>query len=102
MSDTLVAFVDDLTAIVKERNKLREENASLKEQLAAFQNSFGKNEVTWKGPRRINRRKLEHHEVRQIINYHSNGVRVTELARMYDVAHSTISRIISGVYHRNT
>jgi DNA invertase Pin-like site-specific DNA recombinase len=99
----LVAFVDDLTAIVKERNQLRDRVAELEAEVAAFNRSLGGRgrETKWTGPKRLNRRKLEERDISDIRYYSRNGLKVTEIARMYDVHHGTISRIISGVYHKD-
>lgn len=79
--ETIVQVINDLAALVEENQRLREENAQLKAR------------------RLDNRPKLGTKEVENIKDLRRAGYKVAEIAEIYDVNKSTISRTLRGIYH---
>lgn len=81
MSDTLLAFIREIDALVKERDELRARIA----------------ELTDSEPE--NRKKLSEREVKEIRNLaRASHMTQREIAECYDVNPGTVSRIVRGVY----
>lgn len=81
MTDTISKLIIELDELLDENRKLREENKSLRER------------------RLDNRPKLNHKDVVNIKDLRRAGYKVEEIAEIYDVNKSTISRTLRGIYH---
>ncbi|WP_079631246.1 helix-turn-helix domain-containing protein, partial [Mycobacteroides abscessus] len=75
---TIVMQIEDYDALHDEVERLTEVNKSLKLQIR--QQPSNKKKLTWS-------------EVKQIRDLYRKGYKVTELAVIFDVNHSTVSRI---------
>lgn len=80
---TIVLDAEDYDALIAEVERLTEANKRLKSQIRQQPS---------------NSKKLTKSEVSQIRDMYRKGYKVTELAVIFDVAKSTISRIVKHVY----
>ncbi|SIC88370.1 helix-turn-helix domain-containing protein [Mycobacteroides abscessus] len=74
---------DDYDALIAEVERLTEANKRLKSQIRQQPS---------------NSKKLTKGEAKQIRDMYRKGYKVTELAVIFDVNHSTVSRIVKHVY----
>ena len=82
---TIVDFVKELDALIKENQSLRECNSELRRLVER--------------PRYNNRPKLSERDVKDIRAAYRGGMAQVSLANNYGVNPSTISRIVRGFYH---
>lgn len=83
MGDTLVKLIQELDALIKERDELAK-------QVAVYQ------EI-----RDDNRKKLSDREVKEIRNLaRVSHMTQREIADVYDVNPATVSRIVRGIYYK--
>lgn len=80
---TFTMDIDDYFALIAEVERLTEANKKLKLQIRQQPS---------------NTKKLTKSEVSQIRDLNRKGYKVNELADIFDVNHSTISRIVKHVY----
>lgn len=80
---TIVLDAEDYDALIAEVERLTEANKRLKSQIRQQPS---------------NSKKLTKGEAKQIRDLYRKGYKVTELAGIFDVNHSTVSRIVQHVY----
>ncbi|WP_457214044.1 helix-turn-helix domain-containing protein [Mycobacteroides abscessus] len=80
---TFTMDIEDYFALISEVERLTEVNKKLKSQIRQQPS---------------NAKKLTKSEVSQIRDLKRKGYKVNELAAIFDVGHSTISRIVRHVY----
>lgn len=78
---TVVALLEEIDALVKERDELRKQVELLKARPAD------------------NRKKLSESEVQDIRAAYRGGMSQRALAQAYDVNPTTINRTVRGIYH---
>ena len=82
---TIVMQIEDYDALHDEVERLTEVNKSLKLQIR--QQPSNKKKLTWC-------------EVKHIRDMYRKGYKVKELATIFDVNHSTTSRIVRNIYFK--